>query len=64
MLIMLHLSQQELELTEHQRPSKMTKKLSPNSNCKGVSAEFLQVSRERSKTVMMRFGDVIIRVII
>ena len=38
-------------------------KISPNSNCMGVSAEFSKFARGRSKTVMMRFDDVIIKVI-
>ena len=38
-------------------------KISPNSNCMGVNAGFSKFARGRSKTVMMPFGDVIIRVI-
>ena len=37
--------------------------ISPNSSCIGVSAEFSKFARARSKTVMMRFGDVMIGVI-
>ena len=38
-------------------------KISPSSNCMSVSAEFSKSAGGKSKTVMMRFGDVIIRVI-
>ena len=36
--------------------------ISPNSNCMGISVKFSKFARGRSKTVM-RFGDIIIRVI-
>ena len=39
-------------------------KISPNSNCMGVSAEFSKLAWRRSKTMMMRFSDVMIRAII
>ena len=64
LVTMLHLSQQELELTVHQRSSNNNQKISPRSNCMGVSTEFSKFARGRSKTVMMHLGDVIVRMII
>ena len=39
-------------------------KTSPSSNCTGVSAEFSKFAGERFTTVMLRFDEVIIGVII
>ena len=38
-------------------------KISPNSNCMGVSVKFSKFAWGRSKTMMMRFRDVMIRAI-